>query len=96
MKREETVQGHLQLLGFRGQDVVTGFAGVVSSIGFDLYGCVQAVLTPSVDDKGETKDGRWFDIARIKITSHERVLDPPSFVLTEQAPVKGPAEKPVR
>jgi hypothetical protein len=37
---------HLQMLGFNAKDRVTGFSGVVSSICFDLYGCVQAALRP--------------------------------------------------
>jgi len=35
---------HLEMLGKEGFDVVTGFDGVITSVSFDLYGCVQAVV----------------------------------------------------
>jgi hypothetical protein len=34
----------LKLLGTKVRDVVTGFVGIVTSVSFDLYGCVQAVV----------------------------------------------------
>ncbi len=40
------VQEHLCKLGLKAEDMVTGFKGVVSTVSFDLYGCIQAVLTP--------------------------------------------------
>jgi len=43
------IQKHLDLLGHKVTDRVSGFTGVVTSIGFDLYGCIQAVVTPGAD-----------------------------------------------
>jgi hypothetical protein len=71
---------HFKLLGFAVRDVVTGFAGVVTSISFDLYGCVQAVVTPFVDEKGVAGDGRWHDTKRLVATSDAPVMAVPTFV----------------
>jgi hypothetical protein len=50
---------HLDILGYEVTDRVTGFKGVVTSISFDLYGCVQALVTPQLNDKGQMQ-GRGF------------------------------------
>ena len=39
---------HMKLLGYRVKDVVTGLEGFAESICFDLYGCVQVLVKPSV------------------------------------------------
>jgi len=70
---------HMKLLGFKVRDVVTGFTGVVSSISFDLYGCVQAVVSPAINEKGEIKEGRWFNTKRLEITEGTPVLVAPTF-----------------
>ena len=44
---------HFKLLGMKVKDKVTGYSGVVTSLSFDLYGCVQAVITPIT---GKDKD----------------------------------------
>jgi len=81
---------HFQLLGFRVRDTVTGFTGVVTSIGFDLYGCVQAIVTPFVDEKGKpVAESQWFDTKRLCATSEGPVMPVPSYAV-----VPGPAEKP--
>lgn len=85
------VDKQIELLGYQARDRVTGFTGVVSSICFDLFGCVQALVTPPVDEKGNCSDSRWFDVARL-ITSGDRVMEPPAH-FTED---RGPAEKPAR
>lgn len=73
------VENHLELLGFKAQDKVTGFHGVVTSISFELYGCVQAVVTPEMDKDGETKAGMWFDVTRLKLKSKKPVMELPNF-----------------
>ena len=52
---------HFALLGLKVRDRVTGFEGIASTIGFDLYGCVQALVTPEMDKEGKLADSRWFD-----------------------------------
>ena len=69
---------HFEALGKNAEDRVTGFKGVVSSIAFELYGCIQCVVTPPVDKDGKVRDGRWFDINRLKI-SGSPVMDVPDF-----------------
>lgn len=88
---------HLSLLGMRVKDKVTGFTGVVTSIAFDLYGCIQAVINPGVDKDGKLQDQTWFDVGRLEIISDKPVIEQPNFESGRQAEGKqGPAEKPRR
>ncbi len=73
------IKEHLDLLGLKVKDSVTGFDGVVSTISFDLYGCIQAVVTPPMTDVGELKDGRWFDITRLIVIDNNPVMITPDF-----------------
>lgn len=82
----------LQTLGLRGVDKVTGFEGMVATVGFDAYGCVQLALTPTLDKEGKPRDGHWFDIKRV--TLGERVMDIPAFASIMQGQEAGAAEKP--
>ena len=70
---------HINLLGFKAKDAVTGFKGVITSLSFDLYGCIQVVITPPVDDKGEVIGGQWFDISRIITSGKNPVMAVPNF-----------------
>jgi hypothetical protein len=93
------VNHHLDLLGRRATDRVTGFRGVVSSVSHDLYGCVQAVLSPPVDKDGKKMDGAWFDISRLSVDHDDEppVMDRPDWNVGLVADGKhGPAEKPER
>lgn len=83
------VNKHFALFGMKVRDKVTGFVGVVSSVSFDLYGCVQGVVTPFANDKGELGDGRWFDMKRLEALDSAPVMELPTFVS-----VPGGAEKP--
>ncbi len=65
---------HIAKLGFKAKDIVTGFAGVITLVSFDLYGCVQIVVTPGVDKDGKTIDGRWFDVTRLEMKSKKPVM----------------------
>lgn len=84
---------HLALLGFPVKDQVSGFKGVVTSISFDLYGCVQAIVSPMIKDTKTQKqeDSRWFDVKRLTKTAEKTVMDVPTFET-----VPGPAEKPAQ
>jgi hypothetical protein len=91
------IRQHLSILGHKVEDKVTGFKGVVSSVSFDLYGCVQVIVTPPVNKDATMGESKWFDIARLTVTSKEPVLPMPSFTGdAEQIATgkKGPAEKP--
>jgi hypothetical protein len=87
---------HLSLLGFKVIDKVTGFKGVVSSMTYDLYGCIQAIVQPFADGS-KIEDCRYFDVTRLQVTSDEPVMTPPNFEKGYVAEgKKGPAEKPVQ
>ena len=91
-----STQRHIELLGKRAEDKVTGFKGVISSVSFDLYGCVQAVITPKASEE-EVKSGSWFDVTRLKITDEQPVMDLPDFSKGYVAEgKKGPAMKPIK
>jgi hypothetical protein len=88
----------LASLGLHAEDRVTGFTGVATTIGFDLYGCVQVVLTPS-HKKGELPVSQWFDIGRLVFDHKERAMDAPTFSAPNNDPSKfpkGPSIKPDR
>ena len=91
----EAIGRHIALLGKPVVDKVTKFRGVVVSLSFDLFGCIQAVVKPYADaDKGELKDGHWFDITRLEVESDSRVMPLPEFSKGYIAEgKKGPAAK---
>jgi len=85
---------HLTMLGHRGKDIVTGFKGTITSLSFDLYGCIQVCLTPKMDKDGEAKLSKWCDRNRVKIYG-KIVMPMPDFNAGYVAEGgKGPAEKP--
>lgn len=89
------VKNHLNLLGMRVEDKVTGFKGVVATISFDLYGCVQAVVNPGADKDGKLMDQCWFDVSRLTLLALEPVMERPNYEFGPQAEGKqGAAEKP--
>lgn len=95
------LEAHLDVLGRAGRDRVTGFEGVITSISFDLYGCIQVAVCPPVDKEGKLLDGKWMDIHRVAI-GEERSMPVPNFVTsatpvfgaTPQMHQHGPTEKP--
>lgn len=85
---------HFRFLGFKVRDKVTGFEGVAVSLCFDLYGCVQTVISPPAAN-GEIKEGRWFDNNRLEIVSDDRVMNFPNFAVElKDRDERGPANKP--
>lgn len=79
---------YLRLLGLKVHDAVTGFEGIVTSITFDLYGCVQALVSPGMKD-GKIVEREWFDTKRLSILDSKPVMPVPTF-----AAVPGPEDKP--
>lgn len=78
MKTQDTVN----LLGKKAKDKITGREGLITSVSFDLYGCVQAVLTPPLKADGGYGELHWFDVSRLDITDHNRVMEVPNFEVT--------------
>ncbi len=90
------IEKHLNLLGLPAMDKVTGFRGIVSSISFDLYGCVQGIITSRVGQDGKYGESRWFDINRLKIVGKEPVMERPDYIFGPAADGdRGPAMKPI-
>lgn len=88
---------HIELLGLKVEDKVTGYAGVVTSISFDLYGCIQAIVTPGLNKDGKRISGDWFDVNRLIVVDNIPVMEAPNFAAGPIADGgKGPAEKPVK
>lgn len=91
------LKAHLDLLGKKVTDRVTGFAGVVTSLNFDLYGCIQATVHPGLDKDRKTLESQWFDVSRLQVVSSKPVMEVPEFDWSPEnvsAGRKGPAEKP--
>lgn len=85
----------IDMLGRRAVDRVTGFDGVITSVSFDLYGCVMAVLSPPAKDS-DMKEGRWFDVQRLTVDDG-KVMAAPDFDAKGKVPANydnGPADKP--
>ncbi len=72
----------LKLLGYKVSHAVYGIEGVVTSISFDLNGCIQAAIRP----QGLTAEGKlkesfgWFDTKGLKVLSDHPLQDQPDFV----------------
>ena len=89
------VKEHLSKLGLPAVDRITGFKGIVTSVTFDLYGCIQALINPGVDKDGKPQELTWFDIVRLNFTDKTPVMQPPDFELGAVAEgKKGPEAKP--
>lgn len=91
----KNIQKHVELLGLPAEDKVTGFHGILTSISFDLYGCIQFVITPKAND-GKIQEGAWFDAGRIRLTGKSRAMDLPPFDVNYVLDyTKGAADKPL-
>ena len=90
------IQESLDLLGTMQQDVVSGIEGMVSSVSFDAYGCVQAVLSRKANKKtGDIPDGRWVDVKRLRDLGKDRIMVMPDFNKMDFGAEPGPADKPL-
>lgn len=90
------VKKQLAKLGFTVKDKITGFEGIVTSVNFDLYGCIQLLVHPGLDEKGKIREAQWFDTARLEILNEEPIMKQPKFNFKKSIPKaeKGPALKP--
>lgn len=87
---------HIELIGKMAVDKVTGMKGAVSSICFDLYGCIQAALAQKVDKDGKIPEAHWFDVKRLTISDESRIMPLPDFDKGYIAEgMKGAAPKPL-
>jgi len=89
------VKKHIELLGQKAKDKVTGFKGVIDSVCFDLYGCIQVLIAPEVKDDNKKGDSYWYDVNRVTILSKKPVMNVPNFDYGDISEgKKGPAHKP--
>ena len=74
------MEEYMRILGCCVRDRVTGFTGTATLVSFDLYGCVQVIVSPSGTDKdGKTFSGQWFDHKRLEVTNRTPVMAVPDF-----------------
>lgn len=75
------VQPHPQVkvndlnLGDEVEDTVTGFKGIITCESLALNGCTRVLVQPKVDEKGKLRDGKGFDIGRLKAIKKEAVKE---------------------
>ena len=86
----------LSLLGLPVEDKITKFKGVVTSVSFDVYGCVQCIVQPAVGKDNKPADSYWFDWKRLRITDKKHALKPMPFDDMEVGKERGPADKPIQ
>jgi hypothetical protein len=89
------VNESLKLLGCAAQDKVTRAEGIITTVSFDLFGCIQILITPRVNKENKREDSGWYDIQRLKITNKTPVMEQPDFRWYKENSSKGPAEKPI-
>jgi len=91
----KSITAHLNLLGMRVEDRVTKYKGVVVSVCFDLYGCIQALLNPGVGSDGRLGEQFWLDVSRLEVLNDKPVMSRPDYISGLVAEGKhGPSEKP--
>ena len=90
------IKEHLNLLGHKVKDKVSDFEGVVISISFDLYGCIQADVRPTTLNKDNNLImGSWLDVSRLKVLTKKPLMDVPNYEYGDIAKgKKGPANLP--
>ena len=71
----------IEMLGKKGKDKITGSEGIITSVSFDLYGCVTVIINPSKIDKDgkEVPSIGWIDINRVDIIKDNYVMPHPNF-----------------
>jgi len=87
------------LLGKKVKDKLTGSTGIVTSVCFDLFGCIQAIISPGKvgKDGKEIPSIEWVDINRLEVKDNKVLIKHPDFNVKYQLreDVPGPADKPV-
>jgi len=65
---------HLELLGKKAKDKITGYQGILTGKCYYLFGCAQYAINPGVGEDGKLMDIAWFDEGRIEVI--EDFIDP--------------------
>jgi hypothetical protein len=91
----KNVKKHFEILGLAVKDKITGFAGIATSLSFDLYGCIMVLVHGGMDKDCKMLDQLWFDIARMEVLDDTPVMPRPDFEFGYPGEgKKGPSEKP--
>ena len=97
------LEAYLDLLGQKATDKITGVKGVITSISFDLFGCIQAIVKPAgLDKDGKMQDGYWLDVQRLDVEKGKPMMDRPDFqsvaqyAATPSTHQHGPENKPTK
>jgi hypothetical protein len=53
-------------LGHHYRDRISGFTGIATGVADYISGCAQVLIAPPVNDKGEWREGHWFDVQRLE------------------------------
>ena len=93
-----SLEKYVNMLGHKCRDKVSGVEGIITHIGFDLYGCIQAIIHPGKNKDGGMQETIWADIIRLEIISKDPVMPQPEFELSAAIEaihgLRGPSEKP--
>ena len=73
------MQQYMKCLGETVRDKLTDIEGTVTSISFDLYGCVQAIIKQRIDKDGKVPDTKWHDIKRLDIIPGGHIMPVPNY-----------------
>lgn len=69
---------NIELLGKKVVDKMSGAKGVITSISFDLSGCIQGTIT---SQSGKTPElSFWYDIKQFKVISKIPIVEPPNYM----------------
>ena len=85
----------IDLLGKKGKDKITGFKGIITSVSFDLYGCIQVILNPGKVGKDRLiiPTTNLIDLNRIEIVEDRKVMQ--ADFSKDYKKAHGPENKPI-
>ncbi len=86
------IENSLLWLGVEVKDRYTQFTGVITSISFDVSGCIQGFVRPTELKDGKMADGYWLDISRLKVIS-PREINPVFLGVVSPEVAHGPENK---
>lgn len=87
------VEDSLSWLGLRVGDKLTTFTGIISSISFDVSGCIQGYVRPEECKDGKMAEGYWLDLNRLEILSPNQIIKPCFHGIEMANKVNGPENK---
>jgi len=74
------IEKSVDYLGKKVKDKITGRKGIVTSVCFDLYGCIQVVINgQKTNEKGEESTWGWIDINRLEVLKDKKIMERPDF-----------------